>query len=72
MPVEIPKDLVELLTSGVSILVATRDTQRLPEAVRAFAPVIAPDRRHLAIDRQMGADAAQEIDAEERDADVDR
>ena len=48
MPVEIPKDLVELLTSGVSILVATRDTQRLPEAVRAFAPVIAPDRRHLA------------------------
>jgi len=49
VPVEIPKDLVELLTSGVSILVATRDTQRLPEAVRAFAPVIAPDRRHLAI-----------------------
>lgn len=47
MSVEIPKDLVELLTSGVSILVATRNADLVPEAVRAYAAVVAPDRRRV-------------------------
>ena len=47
MPVAIPKDLVEFLTSGVSVLLATRSADRVPEAVRAYAPVVAPDRPRL-------------------------
>jgi hypothetical protein len=47
--VPITKELVEFLTSGVSILVATRDAKQRPEAVRGFAPSIASDRRHLDI-----------------------
>ena len=43
----VPKDLVEFLTSGVSILVATRSGDRVPEAVRAYAAVVSPDRCRL-------------------------
>lgn len=47
MAVAIPKDLVEFLTSGISVLLATRNADRVPEAVRAYAPVISPDRQRL-------------------------
>ena len=47
MPVAVPKDLVEFLTSGVCVLVATRSADLVPEAVRAFAPAITPDRQRL-------------------------
>ena len=43
----IPKDLVEFLTSGVSVLVATRSADHVPEAVRAYAPLVAPDRARI-------------------------
>lgn len=55
MSATIPKDLVEFLASGVSILVATRDAQRVPEAIRAYAPVITTDRRHVALVVPRGA-----------------
>lgn len=53
----IPKELVDFLTSGVSILIATRDAQNMPEAARAFAPSVAADRRHMdvLIQRDLGA-----------------
>ena len=47
MSVAIPKDLVDLITSGVSILVATRSADLVPEAVRAYAAVVSPDRRRI-------------------------
>jgi hypothetical protein len=47
LSVTIPNDLVDFLTSGVSVLVGTRDAQLRPEATRAYAPVVSLDRRRL-------------------------
>jgi hypothetical protein len=49
VPAAVPIELVEFLSSGVSILVATRDAHLVPEAVRAFAPRVSVDRRLLDI-----------------------
>lgn len=46
---EIRSDLVEFLTSGVSLLVGTRDHDNVPACARAMGASIAADRRSLTV-----------------------
>lgn len=43
------EDLVDLIESGVSMTLATRDAERMPECARAFGARVHPDRTHLTI-----------------------
>lgn len=45
----IPDELVPFLESGVSIGIATRDADGMPETTRAVGARVHEDRRHLAI-----------------------
>jgi len=47
--VTLPAELVELVESGVSIMVGTRDSRLRPEAVRAVGCSVGDDRRTLSI-----------------------
>lgn len=46
---EIRSELVDFLTSGVSLLVGTRDPDNVPACVRAMGAIVAPDRRSLTV-----------------------
>jgi hypothetical protein len=45
----IPASIVELLRTGVSVVVGTRDAELMPECTRAWGIRAAPDRRSVTI-----------------------
>ncbi|MCC7540466.1 MAG: hypothetical protein IT379_29890 [Deltaproteobacteria bacterium] len=49
MRIQLSEELVELIESGVSILVGSRDADLRPECARALGATVAPDRRALTI-----------------------
>lgn len=49
MPAQIPKELLELVEGGASILVGTRDAALRPECLRAVGAELGPDRSTLVV-----------------------
>ncbi len=48
-PLRFNDDLLELLGSGVDVLVATRNANLLPECVMGMGHRVQPDRRHITV-----------------------
>lgn len=46
---ELTEDLVDFVESGVSILIATRDADRIPDALRGVGARVHDDRRHFTV-----------------------
>lgn len=55
--VTLPADLVDLVESGASILVGTRDARLRPECVRAVGASVARDRRSIVVLLNQGTSA---------------
>ena len=49
MEVSLPKELVEFVESGVSILIGTRDDKLRPECMRATGALVASDRHSITL-----------------------
>src|SRR3954471_23945050 len=49
MPTLISDDLAAVFEGGVSVLVGTRDADRVPEATRGMGAVVHPDRRRVTV-----------------------
>jgi hypothetical protein len=49
MPAQIPKELLELVEGGASILVGTRDEALRPECLRAVGAELGADRSTLVV-----------------------
>ena len=47
--VALTTELAEYVVSGVSVVVGTRDAQRVPEITRAWGPRVSRDRRSLSL-----------------------
>lgn len=64
----LPPELVDLLESGPSMLVATRDAERMPECTRAVGVRLHDDRARatLFLPRSVGARAAANLAIEPR------
>ena len=53
----IPLELEALIERGASVMVGTRDSELVPELVRAWGPRVDPDRKHVSVCVAMAAGA---------------
>jgi len=53
--IPIPQELEALIERGASLMVGTRDSEHVPELVRAWGPRVSRDRRHISVCVAMAA-----------------
>jgi hypothetical protein len=55
--IPVPAELEALIEQGASVMVGTRDSELVPELVRAWGPRVSRDRQHVSVCVAMGAGA---------------
>ena len=53
--IPVPSELELLIEQGASLMVGTRDAERVPELVRAWGPRVSRDRTHISVCVAMAA-----------------
>jgi len=53
--IPVPQELEALIERGASLMVGTRDSEHVPELVRAWGPRVSRDRRHISVCVAMAA-----------------
>jgi hypothetical protein len=53
--IPIPSELKALIEQGASVMVGTRDSELVPELVRAWGPRVSRDRKHVSVCVAMAA-----------------